>query len=764
MKIVIIEKAEIIDNNLLKIVFSKDSKIDKKKIKIINKDGNTVEIIKIAKEKHMFILEVERIDRDNLPYKLIYENSTKEFKLGFSYIDELYAYDGNDLGATLHVDGTATLKLWSPLVKDVEVILYDKNDGDKIIADNIPMTQDSKSVWTVTINKTYCDIENLDGYYYNYKIDSMGTGDYKLALDPYAKSMWTFDNKNCEIGKGAIINPSKIGPKLAYANIPNFQKREDAIIWEIHTRDFTVDPSIEGSLNSKFGTFKAFIDKLDYIKDLGVTHIQLLPIMSYYLCNEFKNSEREMFWSSRYNNYNWGYDPHSYFSVSGMYSENPNDPELRIAELKELINAIHSKNMGIILDVVYNHTGNLRILEDLAPNYYHFTNIDGSPKTAFGGGILGTTHFMTRKLVLDSVLYWTKEFKVDGFRFDMMGDHDSDTIQMAYEQAKEINPNLIMIGEGWRTYHGDDGDPRRPADQDWMAHTDSVGVFSDEFRDELKSGYNSEGEPRFITGGKRNIGLIFDNLKANPHNFVATSPGDVVPYIEAHDNLTLHDVIAQSIKKDPEIHEEEIHKRIRIGNAMCLTAQGTAFLHGGQEYGRSKQWKSPDSIPTWKETFMEDAKGVAFKHPYFIHDTYDSTDIINMFNWDRATNQSLFPISTLTRAYTTGLINLRKSTDAFRLGSKELIDKNINLIYPTKNKEDLIISYSAKSTNDEKYYIFINADTKDREFPVSEDLTNTQVIVDEKEAGISAISNPTGVRIDKDKVILAPLTVVILKK
>ncbi len=162
--------------------------------------------------------------------------------------------------------------------------------------------------------------------------------------------------------------------------------------------------------------------------------------MSYYWGgNEWASGERLTEYSSTDNNYNWGgYDPHSYFSLTGMYSENPDDPELRIEEFKRLIDEIHSRNMGVILDVVYNHTARVDIFEDLVPNYYHFMDADGTPKTSFGGGRLGTTHKMSRRILVDSILYWTEEFKVDGFRFDMMGDHDAETIQIAYDEAKKI--------------------------------------------------------------------------------------------------------------------------------------------------------------------------------------------------------------------------------------------------------------------------------------------------------------------------------------
>jgi secreted pullulanase len=629
------------------------------------------------------------------------------------------------------------------------------------------MTRAETGVWSVTLDRQNTGVSNLRGYYYNYRVDANGDGNYRLALDPYAKSMAPFNNAIYEIGKGAIVaDIQDIGPQLSFASIPGHTKEEDTIIWEAHVRDLTVDPSIEDQLSAPFGTFEAIIDQLDYIQSLGVTHIQLLPVMSYKWGDDYATRQREMQYSAQDNNYNWGYDPHSYFSVSGMYSQNPDDPESRIAELKNLIAAIHDRGLGVILDVVFNHTADARIFEDLAPGYYHFMDADGTPRTSFGGGRLGTTHAMSRKVMVDSLSYWTREFKVDGFRFDMMGDHDAESVQAAYDAIKALNPNIVVIGEGWRTYAGDAGDPRKPADQDWMAHTDGVAVFSDEIRNELKSGFGSEGQPRFITGGPRNIQQIFDNIKAQPHNFTADDPGDVVPYIAAHDNLTLHDVIAQSIKKDPDVpaNAQEIHQRIRIGNAMVLTSQGVAFLHAGQEYGRTKQWRTTGK-PEHKDTRMTNQDGSPFAYPYFVHDSYDSSDIINMFDWTKATDASQYPLHSQTREYTAGLISLRRSTDAFRLGTKELVDSNVQLIQaPEVRAVDLVLPFSAQASNGDVYYVFINADTKERRLSLTTDLTSGQVLVDNDEAGVAGVDSPSGFQLSSQSITLEPLAVVIIRK
>jgi secreted pullulanase len=730
-------------------------------------EGNEVAFtsLTIQSESNSVVLEGD-FSVENGPYTVLFDENEYEARMGWRLKDALYAYEG-ELGLDLHEDGTADLKLWSPSADAVRVILYDKDDQKTVVRDDIEMDAKDSGVWDITLNEDTTGLIDVTGYFYHFEIER--DSETVLALDPYARSMaaWYSSDPDNYIGKAAIVNPSHIGPELDYAEIDGYEKREDAIIYEIHVRDFTSDPSIEDELESQFGTFSAFVEKLDYIESLGVTHIQMLPVMSYFFANEFENDERMMHYSSTNTNYNWGYDPHSYFSLTGMYSENPEDPAKRIEEFKNLIDEIHDRGMGVILDVVYNHTARVHIFEDLEPNYYPFMDADGTSRTSFGGGRLGTTHEMARRILVDSITYWVEEYKVDGFRFDMMGDHDAESIQIAFDEAKELNPNILMIGEGWRTFVGDEGyEDVMPADQDWMQHTEAVGSFSDDFRNELKSGFGSEGEPRFITGGARSIQQIYDNLTANPHNFTATNPGDVVPYIAAHDNLTLHDVIAQSIQKDPEYHQEEIHQRIRLGNLMVLTAQGTPFIHAGQEFGRTKQFRDPEFIEPvandlvpYKSTFMTNADGTPFKYPYFIHDSYDSTDAINLFDWNKATNEDEYPINTTTQSFTTGMIELRRSTDAFRKGTMEEIDEMVYLVdVPEIESNDLAIVYRAEDSNGDIYYVLVNADNTERTLKLDTDLTEGYVLVDGESAGTRAISEPEGVEVSETAVTLAPLT------
>ncbi|MGT2798996.1 pullulanase [Streptococcus intermedius] len=756
-----------------------------KNLKITDKNKKEVaikDVILDVKNKKAKI--VGDFGQAQAPYTIKYGNDQFTTSMNWQLKDSIYKYDG-ELGARVSQAGKQVdVTFWSPSADQVDLVIYDKNDQNKVVG-KVAMTKGEAGTWKGTLtSQTNLGIKDYRGYFYHYEITRGGKK--VLALDPYAKSLAAWNSEDAEkgesykIAKAAFFEPSEYGPKdLTYAKIPNFKKREDALIYETHVRDFTSDPAISKDLKSQFGTFSAFIEKLDYLKDLGVTHIQLLPVLSYYFVNELKNAERMDKYASSNSNYNWGYDPQNYFSLTGMYSTNPKDPAKRIEEFKNLVNEIHKRGMGVIMDVVYNHTAKTSIFEDLEPNYYHFMDADGTPRTSFGGGRLGTTHYMSRRVLVDSIKYLTSEYKVDGFRFDMMGDHDAESIQKAYEEAKKLNPNLVMLGEGWKTYTGDENKPVQPADQSWMKSTDTVGVFSDDIRNTLKSGYPNEGAPAFITGGKRNVESVFKNIKAQPTNFEADSPGDVIQYIAAHDNLTLFDIIAQSIKKDPAVpaNNQEIHRRLRLGNLMVLTSQGTPFIHSGQEYGRTKQFRDPaykypvpdDKVPN-KSHLLTNADGTPFEYPYFIHDSYDSSDAVNHFDWTKATDSGKYPENAKSRAYMKGLIALRKSTDAFTRKTKAEVDQNVTLItQPGKDgvgKEDLILGYQVVASNGDIYAVLINADSKERKFNFGEGykhLAQAEIVADANTAGVAAISNPAGVNLGADGVSLAPLTATILR-
>lgn len=766
--------ADLLSESKLRLGFTTLSGLDEATLQndltITNKNGTNISIDELQITGNKTVEISANISINDLPLSITYDSRTVKAST-WRMLDENYYYDGDDLGATYH-NGSVTFKLWAPTATSVTANVYDKDDATQYIG-NVNLTKDSYGVWVADVEPSDLNVSDLKGYFYQYQVTNFGAT--KAVLDPYAKSMAVFRvNTKGEtgpdgdpVGKAAIVDLDVTNPEgFDFAQIEGYEKREDAIIWEVHIRDLTSDPSIAGDLNARWGSYAAFKDKLDYVKSLGVTHVQLLPVMAWYYGDEMMMDERELEYSARDNEYNWGYDPHNYFSPDGAYSENPADPELRVKELKELIDAVHEAGMGVVLDVVYTHMAKADFLNDVVPNYYAWQDVNGNNIGGFGNN-LATNHKMAEKLMVDSVKYWFDEYKIDGMRWDMMGDATYESVQNAYNAAAEINPKALFIGEGWRTFAGDTVEPElagQGATQDWMDKTDNVGVFSDEIRNELKSGFGSEGEPRFITGGARDINVIFNNIKAQPSNTAGDDPGDIVPYIEAHDNLPLYDVIAQSIKKDPAIPENdlEIHKRIRLGNLLVLTSQGTSFLHAGQEYGRTKQWKAA-GVPEHKYHGLEDESGNVFG--YFVHDSYDSSDAINMFDWTKATDAEQYPVNHITKEYTSGLIKLRKSTDAFRLGDTALVNENVQLLsVPEIAENDLVIAYKNVSTDSESgnYYVFLNADKKERKLTLKVDLTSGTVLVDNDEAGTTEVQERSGFTLTSRSITLDPLTAVVI--
>jgi len=790
---------------------------------LIDRNNNRVNITSINRNSpNSYTFNISHIDPDTqAPLKLTYNPNmiSTSANIGVKYIDYRFAYSGNDLGATYNPQNRgATFKVWLPLAIEVNLIIYDRNNSSRRLG-SFPMTkgniESDKAVWQKTLlpsEITSAAVSDLDGYYYQYEINN-GNGP-KLALDPYAKSMAASRNPRFDIdeaawvGKGAIVNLANTITVNGLSSIPGFDNRLDAIIYEVHIRDFTswwgVDGSGQTSVNTgglasanltrpavPLGTYTAFIAHLDYIKEMGYTHIQLLPIMKFRNGDELnKTLSTSLETHISASNYNWGYDPHSFFSPSGMYSQNAEDASLRINELKEVINAIHARGMGVILDNVYNHTADTEIWHRLVPSYYLYTRAGGSYIDAYGGGKVATSRDMVRKLVVDSIKYWFEEFKIDGMRWDLMGEIDTLTVIESYNEILKICPHAIFVGEGWRTGNSIDNAELRPADQDYMNKMDVMvnntnfggpSAFSDNFRNILKSGFGNEGSPRFITGGNVNIENLFNEIKAQPDNFnraadstpplrTAGNPGQVLQYIEAHDNMTVFDIISWHTKTDPrrssydtqqafDASVDTIYRRMMLGNFMTLTSQGVVFMHAGQELGRTKIYGDGRTRPDDKGQEVEFSNG---QIAWYIHDSYNSSDRINQIPWGNLTDGH--PGNRLAK-YTKGLIELRKSDVAFRMRTSAEIDSNIVKIdFIDENRTDQVLGYKI-AANGATYYIFVNADTRvpSRSVNPGINLTNAQVLVDRDTAGITPIINPAGVRITSSLVTLDALTATVIK-
>lgn len=636
--------------------------------------------------------------------------------------------------------GEATFRVWAPAAKAVQVLFF----ADATVAapsathtltkdlsgGGAPDATGWNGVWTGTVSGV------AQGQLYQYALD--GT----RVLDPYAPSMGQFDSSGAEkVGRAAVVDAAGLQPLALtgsggegwadFSGPPGYSKREDAVIYEVHVRDFTM--GIESGLSNPRGTYRAMAERLAHVRDLGATHVQLLPVLAYYYGDESRRATFEGGRSTTNHNYNWGYDPHGYFAPEGMYSADPTDPVLRVRELKTLVNEAHKLGLGVILDVVYNHTPFQGILDPLAPGYYYRMS-----SASDAGSDVATERKMARKLVVDSIRHWTADYKVDGFRFDLMGLMDSKTITDAYAAASAVNPKVLFVGEGWRMgalgATDSEGNPIRQANQDWMASTDVAAAFSDAFRDAVKGGGLSEADNTnrgFVTLAGTDKTALLRNLRGDPTNFTADVPGDAVQYLTAHDGLTLHDKIGKILAITPTTPagSAEIHQVARLAHLLLATSQGIAFLHGGCEMGRSKYVDAPMA-----EATSSNGGGRAY-----VYNSYDASDLVNAYDWTLLAAGSE---GARLSAYVKGLYALRASSDAFRLGSKALATAKVTALDATKR--DAFAYQLVDAAGATRFSVFVNAGTSAVTLATGADLTGGAVVVDSDEAGAAEVGARSG--------------------
>jgi pullulanase len=567
--------------------------------------------------------------------------------------DNYFSYDG-ELGALYEKEGTL-LRVWTPTAKSVEVWIY-ADDSFKGPSTKIEMVQKPKGIFEAYLPG------DQHGTIYVYKILFLNNRE-SISVDPYARAT-TVNGMKSVIADLNRTNPDGWGERL-----PAFGLPEEAIIYELHIRDFSISET-SGIVNK--GKFLGLTEKntqnasgrktgLDYLIDLGITHIQILPMFDYATVDEANLTEPQ---------YNWGYDPLNYNVPEGSYSTDPFDPFNRIFELKQMIRTLHENGLRVIMDVVYNHVYDPKdqALERTVPGYFYRYNADGSLANGTGvGNDTASERHMMRKYIIDSVKYWAKEYHLDGFRFDLMGIHDSVTMNAIREALDKIDPSIIIIGEGWEM--------STPLPEDLKASQRNaqamprIAHFNDSIRIALKgSDFGDEKDRGFISGKNYLEDLLLRNIKGAMHLSSHSSyvdPEQVIQYVEAHDNLTLYDKLLRS---NPDDSEEVRIKRHTLATSIVLLSQGVPFIHGGQEFLRTKA-------------------GVA--------NSYQSPDEINQFEWERVTT---FQESV---AYVKGLIALRKSEYLFRLHTHEEIEAHFTMLSENFN----IVAFSL--TNSEKKYIVI---------------------------------------------------------
>lgn len=574
--------------------------------------------------------------------------STKEF-------EEKYTYEGNDLGAVWTGDKTI-FRLWAPTAEQVSVKLYHRGSEEETAAEvgaqedlfrQVPMERDIKGTWTAEISG------NLNGIYYTYEVTAEGRT--REAVDPYARAAGVNGNR------GMLIDLASTDPEgFRNEKRPEQLQPTDSIIYELHVRDFSQD--VSSGIKNK-GKFLAFTEQgtrnthgeatgVDFLKELGITHVHLLPVFDYATVDEAKSTDNLQ--------YNWGYDPKNYNVPEGSYSTDPFHGEVRIKEFKQLVQALHANGIRVIMDVVYNHTYSLEdsSFQKCVPGYYYRETAEGNYSDASAcGNETASERSMVRKYIVDSVVYWAQEYHIDGFRFDLMGVHDIDTMNQVREALDRINPGILIYGEGWTGGASPLPEEQRAVKANMRKLDTRIAAFSDDIRDGIKGSVFDEGGQGFVNGREGMEETIkFGITASTPHDQVdyhrnlyfaspwAQEPSQTINYASAHDNLTLWDKLTLSA---PDSSPEDRLRMNLLSAAIVLTSQGIPFFQAGEELLRSKPLDDSGSR--------------------FDENSYRSPDSVNSIKWnDRTKNKEVFE-------YYKGLIAFRKVHKALRLEKSEEI-------------------------------------------------------------------------------------------
>lgn len=631
-------------------------------------------------------------------------------------------YTGNDLGAVYSPKMTR-FKVWAPEAESVKLNLYKQGEGDNLI---------EQHVMKKSANGTYIFEKQGDcnGIYYTYTV--VNHGDEQEAVDPYTKAAGVNGRR------GMVINLEKTNPQgFELDEYRNPEHITDAIIYEGSVRDFTMDESSGVFHNGKFlglteaNTTNHFGEAtaLDYISDLGITHVQILPAFDFETVDE-KNQKAQ---------YNWGYDPDNYNVPEGSYAVNPYDGAVRVQEMKQMVLALHSRGIGVIMDVVFNHTYRRddSNLQKIVPGYYYRSDETGYTNGSGCGNEVASDRPMVQKLIVDSLIYWAKEYHIDGFRFDLMGVLDIDTMNVIAERLKEIRPDIYLYGEGWN------GGPSSLAEEKRAFKASAkkmpgIGMFNDDIRDTIKGsvfyddhlgfvngGTHLENALRYgITGAVAHPQVDYDAYGSKPW---AKEPGQSINYVSCHDNYTLWDKLSVSC---PEASEEKKKAMNRLCAAIVFTSQGVPFIQAGEEFLRSKP--------------LPEKKG-------FAENSYNMPDAVNSIKWD---NIHEYPDMI---AYYKGLRALRKSHPVFRMQSEAEMTQNLCFLSDTPEN---VVAYllEGKGADDTPENILVIFNGNDEEILYNLPEGKWKILVDDKTAGAD------GKKIISAKADVEPLSALVLEK
>lgn len=532
----------------------------------------------------------------------------------------------------LYSSSKTQFSFWSDMAEQMEVRLYDTSDVAEF--ETVTLKKGEKDFWKATVRG------NQAGKFYT--VRSFQNGEWgQESPGIFAKAL------SVNGQRAAIIDLQQTNPEgWAKDQRPAMPDPTDIVVYETHLRDFTMSPN--SGIEHK-GKFLALTEEapLSYLKELGISHIQLLPIFDYGSIDETALDQ---------NRYNWGYDPVNYNVPDGGYATDPYDPACRIREAKQMIQALHKAGIRVVMDVVYNHTydANGCALGRVVPKYFYRMNEDGSFANGSGcGNETASDHEMYRRFMIESVCYWAREYHIDGFRFDLMGIHDQETMRQIRAALDEIDPSILTYGEGWAAMA-----PAYPYEElamkQWTYKMPRVGAFSDDIRNAL-IGSPFDHDPGFASGNAACREAVMRGLIGCPE--WSGEPMQHVSYITCHDNYCLRDRIEVSTQNSTEGDRIRMNK---LAQTAVLVSQGMSFLYGGEELYRTKQG---------------------------IDNSYQSPDSINIIPWEnKVKKQNLFN-------YYREMIAIRRAHKGLRLGCAEAVKEHVDFL-PVENKH--LIAYRIK--------------------------------------------------------------------
>ena len=521
---------------------------------------------------------------------------------------------------------------WSNVAEQMEIHLYDAADAAEY--ETVALTKGANDFWTASVKG------NLAGKYYT--VRSFQNDEWAPeALGIFAKAV-SINGQRAAIIDFAATNPEDFDKDVR----PAMPDPTDIVVYETHLRDFTMSPN--SGIEHK-GKFLGLTEEapLNYLKELGITHLQILPMFDYGSIDETNLAQ---------NRYNWGYDPVNYNAPEGGYSTNPADPACRVREAKMMIQALHKAGIRVVMDVVYNHTYDVMgcALGRVVPQYFYRLNEDGTYANGSGcGNETASDHEMYRKFMVESVCYWAREYHIDGFRFDLMGIHDQETMRQIRAALDEIDPTILTYGEGWAAMS-----PAYPYEElamkQWTYKMPRVGAFSDDIRNAL-IGSPFDHDPGFASGNPAGVKDVMRGLIACPE--WSGEPMQHVSYITCHDNYCLRDRIEVSTKG---VSEETRLRMNKLAQTAVLVSQGMSFLYGGEELYRTKQG---------------------------IDNSYQSPDSINIIPWENLEKYADL------HEYYKQMIAIRRAHKGFRLGSAEAVQEHVEFL---DADNDQVIIYRIK--------------------------------------------------------------------